>query len=88
VIRPSRDDYREACPDRRRNAIEHRFSGTLLHPKELIELVDFRPDLLLGFERHDDKLAVYCRVEHPTKLVVLDGETLDILNKSFHINPR
>jgi len=48
VIRPSRDDYREARSDRRRNAIENRLTGTLLHAKELVELVDFRPDPLLG----------------------------------------
>ena len=48
VIRPSRDDYREARSDRRPNAIENRLTGTLLHAKELVELVDFRPDLFLG----------------------------------------
>ena len=48
VIHPSRDDYREARSDRRPNAIENRLTGTLLHAKELVELVDFRPDLFLG----------------------------------------
>jgi len=48
VIRPSGDDYREACPDRRPNAVENRLAGSLLHAKELIELVDFRPDLFFG----------------------------------------
>src|ERR1022692_1279218 len=45
VIRPGRDKYREARPDCRANAIENRLTGSLLHPKELVELVDFRPDL-------------------------------------------
>src|SRR5450830_1802428 len=49
VIRPSRDDYREARPDRRPNTIENRLTGPLLHAKELVELVDFSPDLFLGF---------------------------------------
>ena len=48
VIRPGWDDYREARSDRRPNAIENRLTGTLLHAKELVELVDFRPDFFLG----------------------------------------
>src|ERR1035437_1971136 len=48
VIRSGRDDYREALSDRRSNTIENRLTGTLLHAKELVELVDFRPDLFLG----------------------------------------
>jgi hypothetical protein len=47
MIHPRRDDYREARSDRRPNAIENRLTGPLLHAKELIELVDFRPDLFL-----------------------------------------
>jgi hypothetical protein len=84
VIRPSRDDYREARSDRRPNAIENRLTGTLLYAKELVELVDFRPDLFLGLQRHDDELAVFCSVKHLAKLVILDGETLDVLHKTFH----
>jgi hypothetical protein len=34
--------------------------------------------------RHDDELAVFCRVKHPPKFLILDGETLDVLHKSFH----
>jgi hypothetical protein len=48
VFGPSRDDYRETCSDRRPNAIENRLTGPLLHAKELVELVDFRPDLFFG----------------------------------------
>ena len=48
VIDPSRDDYGEARSDRRPNAIENRFTGSLLHAKELVDLMDFRPDLFLG----------------------------------------
>ena len=44
VIRSRRDDYREAGPDHRANTIENRLSGPLLHAKELVELVDFRPN--------------------------------------------
>src|ERR1039457_1157920 len=40
----------------------------------------------LGFKRHHDELAVLCRVKHPAKLVIPDGETLDILYKAFHNN--
>jgi hypothetical protein len=49
VIRPGRDNYREAGADRRPDAIENRLTGPLLNAKELVELVDFRPDLFLGF---------------------------------------
>ena len=48
VICSSRDEDRKARSDRRPNAIENRLTGTLLHAKELVELVDFRPDLFLG----------------------------------------
>ena len=48
VIRPSGDDYCQASADSRPNAIENRLTGPLLHAKELVELVDFRPDLFLG----------------------------------------
>ena len=49
VIRPSRDDDREARSDRRPDAVENRLTGSLLDAKELVELVDFRPDLFLRF---------------------------------------
>jgi hypothetical protein len=48
VIRPRRDDDRGARSDRRPYAIEHRLPAPLLHAKELVERVDFRPDLFLG----------------------------------------
>jgi hypothetical protein len=48
VIHPCRDNYRKAGADRRPNAIENRLTGPFLHAKELVELVDFRPDLFLG----------------------------------------
>src|ERR1035437_4173075 len=84
VIRPSRNDYREARSDRRPNAIENRFARTLLDAKELVELVDFRADVFLGLQCHEDKLAVFCRVKHLAKLGILDGETLDVLHIAFH----
>ena len=48
VIRPSGDEDGEARSDGCPNAVENRLTGTLLHAEELIELVDFRPDLFLG----------------------------------------
>src|SRR5450830_1560243 len=48
VIRSRRDDYREAGLDRRPNAIENCLTAPFLDAKELVELVDFRPDLFLG----------------------------------------
>src|SRR5450631_4643737 len=86
VIRPGRDDYREARSDCRPNAIENRLTGPLLHAKELVELVDFRPDLFLGLQRHDNKLTVPGRVKHPAKFFILDGNALDVLHITFHSN--
>src|SRR5665647_1583466 len=43
VLGPRRNEHREARLDRRPNAIENRLPGPLLHAKELVELVDFRP---------------------------------------------
>src|SRR5665647_2086851 len=84
VICPGWDDDREARSDRRPDATENRLTGTLLHAKELVELVDFGPDLFLGLQRHNDKLAVLCRVKHPAKIVILKSEILDVLHKAFH----
>jgi hypothetical protein len=84
VIRAGRDDYREARPDRRPNAIENRLTGTLLDAKELVELVDFRPDLFLGLQCHDNELAVFCRVKHLAKIFVLDSDAFYVLHKTFH----
>src|SRR3972149_573390 len=70
VLRPGRNDYCEARPDLRPNAIEHRFTNSLLHAEELIERVDFRADLFLGPQSHDHELAVLGGVEHPTEVRV------------------
>ena len=43
MLGPSRDDYGEASSDRGPNAIENRLTGSPLHTKELVELVDFSP---------------------------------------------
>jgi hypothetical protein len=48
VIGPGRDEYGEARFDLGSNAIENRLAGSLLDAKELVELMDFRPDLFLG----------------------------------------
>ena len=49
----------------------------------LVELVNFRPDLFLGLQRHQDELAIPCRIKHSAKLDTLDGETFDVLHTSF-----
>jgi hypothetical protein len=84
VTPPARDEDREAATDGGANAIEHCFAGSVLHAKELVERVDFSADLLVGLQGHEDQLAVLRRVEHLTKLGVLDGETLDILHETLH----
>ena len=84
MLRPRRDEHRETRPDLRPNAIENRLAAPLLHPKELIELVDLGPDLLFGLQGHEDELAVLGRVEHPAKIRVVEGEALDVLDEAFH----
>src|ERR1017187_6778460 len=87
VIRPCRDDHRETRSDRRPNAVENCLTGSGLHAKELVQLVNFRADLFLGLQGHYNELAVLRRVKHPTELFVLDRETLDVLHKAFHGSP-
>ena len=48
VLGAGRDDDREARLDRRPNAVENCLTAPFLHAKELVELVDFRPNLFLG----------------------------------------
>jgi hypothetical protein len=54
------------------------------HAEELIKLVHFHPDLLLGLQRHDNKLTVSGRVKYPAKFFILDGNALDVLYKTIH----
>ena len=85
VISPCWDDHRETGPDRGARTIENRLPRAFLHPEELVELVDFHSDFLLGVERHDDELAVLSRIKHLAELLVADGETFNILYEScFH----
>ena len=84
VLSPSGDDDGKACLDRRPNAIENRLTRARLHTKELVELVYFLANFFTGFQGHQDELAVFGRIKHATKLAVLEGERLDILDKSFH----
>src|ERR1035437_7864676 len=39
-----------------------------LHAEELIELVDFHPDILSGLQRHDNELAVFSRIQYLAKV--------------------
>jgi hypothetical protein len=48
VNRSRRDDYYEAGLDRRVNTIENCLPASFLDAKELVELVDFLPDIFLG----------------------------------------
>ena len=48
VIGSSRDNHRETRSDRRPNAFENRLARSLLYAKELVEFVNFLPDLFLG----------------------------------------
>src|SRR5664279_883598 len=86
VIRPSRDENGEARADHRANAVENGLARTFLHAKELIELVNFHPDLLLGFQCHDHELTVLSRVKYLAKIIILDRDAFNIFHKTFHSN--
>lgn len=84
VIRPGRNDDRKSRLDRRPRAVKNRLPGPLLHAKELIQLVHFRPDLLLGLQCHDDELTILRRIQHSAELLVLHCNALDVLYEAFH----
>jgi hypothetical protein len=84
VLRPGWDKHRETGRDRRVNAIEHGLARPFLHPKELIELVNFHPDFFAGFQRHDYELRVVRGVEHLAKVGIRDSNLFDILDEAFH----
>jgi len=67
VVRPGGDEDGESGADGRPNPVEDRLAGALLDTKELIELVDFRPDLLLGLKRDDHELAALGCAKHPAR---------------------
>ena len=46
VFCSSRNDYRKAGADLSPDAVNNRDAGTYLYAKELVQLVDFRADLL------------------------------------------
>src|ERR1035437_6978032 len=48
VIRSSRDEHSKARADLCMNTIQNGLTCSFLHPKELIELVYFHPNLFLG----------------------------------------
>ena len=52
--------------------------------KKLIELMYFHADLFCGFQRHENKLAVFCRVEYASEMQILNTQSLDIFDKTFH----
>jgi len=81
---PGRDEHRKACADRSANATENRLTRPFLHAKDLVEFVDFRPDLFLGFQRHDDELAVLRRVQNVADICVLAGDALYVFHEPIH----
>ena len=79
VIRPSRHEHSKAGTDLCAHTIENGLACPFLDAKELIELVDLHPDLLLGLQRHDYELTVLGRIKHLAKITILDGNAFNIL---------
>jgi aspartyl/asparaginyl-tRNA synthetase len=46
----------------------------------------FRPNLLLGLQRHDNELTVPSRVKHLAKIFILDSDGFNVLHETFHSN--
>jgi hypothetical protein len=86
VIDPGRNEHGEAGLNSSPGAIQYDLASPLFNTKELVDLVNLGADVFLGLQRHEDKLRVLGRVEHLAKLVIFDGETFDILHKTFHHN--
>lgn len=76
-------DSEPVCAAECANTIESRLTAPLIPAKELVEPMDFRPNLFLGLERHDHKLTMLSHVKHSPKLAILDSEIFDILHKAF-----
>jgi hypothetical protein len=66
------------------NAIKHRLAFTFLYPKELIELVDLRTDILTGLKAHHDKLAILRRVQDRAERLVLLRNLFDVVDVALH----
>jgi hypothetical protein len=87
VIRSGRDKHGETRTYLRANAIEDSDTIPFLHAEELIELVDFHPDILPGLQRHDNELAVFSRIQYLAKVFILDADLFDVLTKPFKAVP-
>jgi len=70
VIRPAGTSQQSPL-DHCVNAIEYGLACAFLDAKELIELVDFHPDLFLGLQGHDNELTVLRSVKHLAKISFL-----------------
>jgi hypothetical protein len=66
------------------NTIQNGLACPFFHAKELIELMHFHPDLFLGFQGHDNQLAVLGRVEHLAKIIILGSDLFDVFDVTFH----
>ena len=47
--------------------------------------MDLFPNLFGRGKRHYNELAVLCRINNASKIVILDGNTLDIFHKALHV---
>ena len=83
VIGSSWNDNGEARTNLSANAIQDCLTGTFLDAEKLIELMHFHAELFCGVQRHENKLAVFCRIEHAPEIQVLNTHSLNILDKTF-----
>lgn len=76
------DQYREARLDGTSYAVEDHGACPVFDPEELIQLVDFLADLLVGVEGHQHQLTVFGCIEDTAKVVVRLGYFLNDLHKA------
>jgi hypothetical protein len=84
MIRSGRDKHGKTRADFRADAIENSDTLPFLYSEELIELVDFHPDILSGLQRHDNELTVFSCIQYLAKVLITDADLLDVIYKTFH----
>lgn len=84
VVRPGRNEHGVSRADLGCDTIKDGFPAPFFDAEELVKVVHFHTDLFSWPQRHDDELATLGRVEHLSKVLVLDCNALNVLHKSFH----
>jgi hypothetical protein len=72
MVRSGGDKYCKACADFLMDTIQNGFTGAFFYTEELIKRVNFQSNLLIGFQCHENKLAIPCSVQHVPEIFIFD----------------